>query len=200
MSNSNNIISEECVIISERFERSIRSNKNFQRLYEKYNQIQDDLRTMNVYGKYRNHKLSGFDCNELHIDGDVLLIWKYYRVYDTTFLFLLDMTNHKQLGSSASNYRKTIKRLIQCAESVANSKAKENINMNESVCDDDIKAIDKFIEDLYNLRKESITKDGEFGIGNLIFKEFRKKGYLDKLKELKIEFENKEMSLENLQN
>lgn len=59
----------------------------------------------------------------------------------------------------------------------------------------DEKTIDNFIEDLYNLRKESIAKDGEYGLGNLVFKEFRNLGYLDNLKELKRKEIEKELSL-----
>jgi predicted nucleotidyltransferase len=55
--------------------------------------------------------------------------------------------------------------------------------------------IDEFIDNLYELRKESIAKDGEFGLGNLVFKEFRNLGYLDNLKELKKQEKSKELSL-----
>lgn len=58
--------------------------------------------------------------------------------------------------------------------------------------------IDKFIEELYDLRKTSIATDGEYGIGNLVFKELRNRGCLDKLKDLKHEIASKELSLENL--
>lgn len=194
------VISEECIIGSKRFEKAAKDDKNYQKVGEKCNRIIDELAARTVGGKYRNHKLSGIDCNELHIDGDVLLIWKYYTINKKTFLLLLDVVDHDTL--SATNYNKTIKRLIKMAENVAAAKTSvQNNNFNESIANEEfINNINKFIEDLYNLRKESITKDGEFGIGNLIFKEFRNKGYLDKLKELKIELENKEMSLENLQN
>lgn len=59
--------------------------------------------------------------------------------------------------------------------------------------------IDDFIEDLYDLRKDSIAKDGEYGIGNLVFKEFRNLGYLDNLKEIKNKLKSKELSLEELE-
>lgn len=59
-------------------------------------------------------------------------------------------------------------------------------------------SIDNFINDLYDLRKRSIAEDGEYGIGNLIFKEMRSLGYLDNLKQLKTHLETKEMSLESL--
>ena len=55
-----------------------------------------------------------------------------------------------------------------------------------------------FIEDLYDLRKESIAKDGEYGIGNLVFKEFRNRGWLDGLKEMRDELKSRELSLEGL--
>lgn len=56
--------------------------------------------------------------------------------------------------------------------------------------------INKFIEDLYDLRKKSINDDGEYGLGNLIFKEMRNRGYLDRLRELKNKAKGDELSLE----
>lgn len=196
----NEIIQSEHIINSKRFESVANRNVNFQRLSKKFTRIYDELVSKTIKGKYRNHKLNGVDCNELHIDGDILLIWKYYTVNNETFLLLLDIVDHDTL--STASYNRTIKKLIKMVEGdVMTKTAIRNNNLDEAIIKYDfINNIDKFIEDLYNLRKESITKDGEFGIGNLIFKEFRNKGYLDKLKELKIELENKEMSLENLQN
>ena len=55
--------------------------------------------------------------------------------------------------------------------------------------------IDKLIDDLYLLRQQSIQQDGEFGVGNLVFKEMRNMGYLDNLKELKRKLMSKQMSL-----
>lgn len=64
--------------------------------------------------------------------------------------------------------------------------------------DGTVDQIDAFINEIYQLRKESIQKDGEFGLGNLIFKEVRRLGYLSDLKKLKDELIGKELSLENL--
>ena len=58
--------------------------------------------------------------------------------------------------------------------------------------------ITDFIEDLYDLRKSSIANEGEYGLGNLVFKEMRALGYLDNLRKLKNEIVDKELSLENL--
>lgn len=56
-------------------------------------------------------------------------------------------------------------------------------------------SIANFIEDLYDLRKTSIAEDGEYGIGNLVFKEFRNLGYLDYLKDEKNNIIDKELTL-----
>lgn len=53
------------------------------------------------------------------------------------------------------------------------------------------------MDSLYLLRKDSIATDGEFGKGNLIFKELRNKGYLDKLKEKINDLQSKALSLES---
>lgn len=55
--------------------------------------------------------------------------------------------------------------------------------------------IENFIDELYNLRKTSIAKDGEYAVGNQIFKEFRALGYTDNLKKLKDEIKSKELSI-----
>ena len=59
-------------------------------------------------------------------------------------------------------------------------------------------SIENFIEDIYDLRKTSIANDGEYGLGNLVFKEMRSLGYLDDLRDIKKELVNKELSLESL--
>ena len=43
--------------------------------------------------------------------------------------------------------------------------------------------VEAFLAKLYMMRKESLAAEGEFGLGNLIFKEFRNTGRLDDLKE-----------------
>lgn len=62
-----------------------------------------------------------------------------------------------------------------------------------------VEKIDRLIDDIYDERKSSISKDGEYGVGNQTFKEFRNRGYLDKLKKLKQKELNKELSLEELE-
>ena len=68
----------------------------------------------------------------------------------------------------------------------------------EIVKNQDAEAASDLIDELYLLRKDSISTDGEYGEGNLVFKEFRNKGYLDNLKQLLVDETSKELSLESL--
>ena len=58
--------------------------------------------------------------------------------------------------------------------------------------------LEDFINDLYILRKESLAKEGEYGLGNLIFKQFRNEGILDDLKERLYQYESAKLTLENI--
>lgn len=61
---------------------------------------------------------------------------------------------------------------------------------------DSSEEVQKTIDDLYLLRKSALSTDGEFGEGNLVFKEFRNNGMLDELKDHKRELQDKELTLE----
>lgn len=61
--------------------------------------------------------------------------------------------------------------------------------------EDSIKNIDTILDELYEMRQDSIQKEGEFSIGNLVFKELRNKGFLTNLKEVKKELQTRLMSL-----
>lgn len=50
---------------------------------------------------------------------------------------------------------------------------------------DDESEIDNLITKLYELRQKGLAEEGEYSIGNLVFKEMRNRGYLDNLKELR---------------
>lgn len=58
-----------------------------------------------------------------------------------------------------------------------------------------IDKIDEYINDIYNLRQISIKSEGEYGLGNLIFKEIRNNNYLNILKKIKINTTNKKLSI-----
>ena len=68
---------------------------------------------------------------------------------------------------------------------------KEDAKKGTSVTSQDIETL---INDIYEQRKQGLT-EGEYSIGNLIFKELRNVGLLDELKELKNEVRGKELSL-----
>lgn len=59
-------------------------------------------------------------------------------------------------------------------------------------------SIEKLIDDLYILRKDSLEVDGEYGEGNQLFKEIRNAGLLDDLKTAYKKKRSKELTLENL--
>lgn len=52
-----------------------------------------------------------------------------------------------------------------------------------------------FINSLYLMRKYSIAREGENGVGNLVFKKIRSYGWLDELKEIASDLRSKELSL-----
>jgi hypothetical protein len=58
--------------------------------------------------------------------------------------------------------------------------------------------IKSMINSLYMIRTNSLQADGEFGKGNLLFKELRNLGVLDELKNALIDAESNELSLESL--
>lgn len=57
---------------------------------------------------------------------------------------------------------------------------------------------EELISELYLLRKNALSTEGEYSVGNLVFKEFRNLGYLDELKQLTIDKRTRELSLESL--
>jgi hypothetical protein len=59
-----------------------------------------------------------------------------------------------------------------------------------------IDAIDSFVDDIYAIRAESLSNEGEFGFDNLVFKEIRNLGYIRDLKDLKDSLTAQSLSLE----
>ena len=58
-----------------------------------------------------------------------------------------------------------------------------------------IENIEKYIDDIYALRASGIKENGDFGLGNLVFKEIRNLGYLENLKDMKINLQNEYLSV-----
>lgn len=54
---------------------------------------------------------------------------------------------------------------------------------------------DRLLSKIYSIRKESLYKEGEFGTGNIVFKELRANGYIEALKAMKQKIFEKMMCL-----
>jgi hypothetical protein len=63
----------------------------------------------------------------------------------------------------------------------------------------DIVTIQNAVKSLGKLRKVSLKNDGEFGIGNLLFKRLRADGVIENLKNAYYDSESKELSLESME-
>lgn len=55
--------------------------------------------------------------------------------------------------------------------------------------------VENMIDNLYLIRKNGLATDGEYGVGNQVFKEIRSLGYLDQLKDLLLELKSEELSI-----
>lgn len=56
-------------------------------------------------------------------------------------------------------------------------------------------AFDKLLKKIVDMRRSSLEKGGEFGEENLVFKELRNTGYLDKITKYKTNYQDKDLSL-----
>ena len=59
----------------------------------------------------------------------------------------------------------------------------------------DLDQIDSFFDNIYDTRKNSLSKEGEFGLGNLVFKHIRRLGYLSDLRKVKDDLISQSLSL-----
>ena len=73
---------------------------------------------------------------------------------------------------------------------------KDTYNAYINLKDEDV---EQFIDDLYLMRKISLSDKGEFGEGNLVFKQFRNNGFLKDLKDRKYAYKSKQLTLEKLE-
>lgn len=71
--------------------------------------------------------------------------------------------------------------------------------INNILSDGSTADIQDMINTIYLMRKESLeTEDGEYAEGNLMFKELRNQGYIEKLKDRYYEVRSEELTLEGL--
>lgn len=60
---------------------------------------------------------------------------------------------------------------------------------------DDVSEIKKLKDKIKNMRNSSIRRGGEFALENLVFKELRNSGYLDKMNKYSVNIQDKKLSL-----
>lgn len=61
-----------------------------------------------------------------------------------------------------------------------------------------VKKIDKIIKRIYKVRQSGLDKNGELSTENIVFKLLRERGYIDKLKKLKVDVYDKKMSINEM--
>jgi len=61
----------------------------------------------------------------------------------------------------------------------------------------DLDVLKNIRDEIKKLRVQGLEEEGEYSIGNLVFKKLRHDGYIQKLYEYKANLENKKLSLEN---
>ncbi len=69
--------------------------------------------------------------------------------------------------------------------------------IDKALCSDNLYEVQRVINRLYMMRKNSLATQGRFSAGNLIFKALRNEGMLDALKDRRSELESKKLSLES---
>ena len=101
------------VITTKQYDRAYNKLKKDHRndVIKDINETVDNLIYFNVSTQKSNHPLKGLDVNELHIRGDVLLLYRYSNNILTISLNLIDLTNHRELKNK--KYQKEIKKTIK---------------------------------------------------------------------------------------
>jgi hypothetical protein len=59
------------------------------------------------------------------------------------------------------------------------------------------KALESLLKKLRDMRNSALDKGGEFAFENLVFKELRNRGYIDKLADHILKLQDKTLTLEN---
>lgn len=188
------------IVYSERYTAALTElrGEGKDKTIEKLKTIIGQLQRREITTQYDNHRLTNSHLYELHVEGNILLIYSYENSKTPTLVLLelLDLTDHDTL--KRPKYQRLMKKESKRVKAEHEyDKIEESLSHshNESTLDQ----IDDLIEDIYELRKRGMeSKDGEYSIDNLVFKEFRNLGYLDTLKELRKKEISRELSLEHL--
>lgn len=143
------------------------------KIYEAYKRIFNSKYDPYIYG----HEVEIYvDSNENHAKSNGIYSLKtgWIKEPDSTTIPELSDEEQEELDSKVQEYL---------------DKYEDVLGLNT------IEEVDNAIDTIYKERQSSMLKDGEYGLGNLLFKEIRNIGLLKKLKDRKVELENEEMSL-----
>lgn len=131
-------------------------------------------------------------------------IWDVVVFNADNIKYVTILDDYQTFGDKVFNYYKSklgdINKMPVNDFLTLNNFVKKPIEEGLSTSDNKIAQIEDFVNALYKLRQDSIVNEGEYGLGNLVFKEMRNLGYLDNIKDIKTKIEDKDLSLEGLNN
>lgn len=87
------------IIYTSQFQRSFKKLKKQHKTKAiiKIEETIKKLANFEITTEQRNHKLQGTDLNDIHIEGDIILLYKYEDELLTITLLIKDIVNHKEL-------------------------------------------------------------------------------------------------------
>lgn len=81
----------------------VKNHKN--KTLEKLLKIISDLANFKVSTQYKNHKLKDTDLHDIHVEGDVILLYRYIGDAVLVSLELSDVTNHDSLKTELNHLK-----------------------------------------------------------------------------------------------
>lgn len=160
------------------------------------------------------HIVVNFDL--LNVDKEILTAAynlqkaQFNRDYDISIhgvnieMYIEDINSMTASNGIYSLYnKKWIKKPVKKSYPTLDKRFYDTLNrladkMRQVVSSDDEVEITKNINMLYMMRKNGLATDGEFSIGNLLFKEIRNLRLLDELKQRLKQVQSEKLTLENL--
>jgi 6-pyruvoyl-tetrahydropterin synthase len=144
----------------------------------------------NLWNKIHDIEMYGYDV-EIYIENidEKHHSTGVYSVLNNSWLvepqtIKIDFIDFEHLKNKANDFAEMIERII-----INPCKNQNNNNIETK------KNIEKLIEKLKRLRKSGLERDGEYSYENLVYKLLRRKGYLDKIRDIKIKLYEKELEL-----
>ena len=181
-----------------------------------------DIHLVGSNASYNYHDTSDLDvhivANYDLVDAPKELLQAFYNVQRANFKSTYDISLHgvevelyvEDINASAvtngiysvleQRWIKFPKKLTNIIQPDIDSDVEEwEKVINDAIEAKDIDTITQLIDDVYLLRKNSLATDGEYGAGNLTFKELRNRELIQKLKDARNELISQGLSLEALQ-